>query len=110
MVLMAGGEVPLGALRGEIASAFEGVGYMGGFLDRSRMVTSVAELLGMEDEIILLQNIFQIEQVERDGRQVRELRPQGLRPMAMKKLERANHYMPADFFEASPFMTLGSRL
>ena len=77
--------------------------------DGTRRVTSIAEILGMEDETILMQNIFQYDSIERDGRTLHELRPQGLRPMVMRKLERANHYMPTDFFE-SPLGTQNSRL
>jgi hypothetical protein len=57
-----------------------------------------------------MQNIFQFDTTERDGRTVRELRPQGLRPMVMRKLERANHYMPTDFFESPQVIPTASRL
>ena len=109
MVLMAGTELPLRAIREQVASAFDLLVYMERLEDGSRKVTSISEILGMEEETILMQNIFQFEQVDRDGRTIRELRPQGLRPMAMRKLERANHYMPADFFESQqqPIPTAG---
>src|SRR5438876_5118338 len=58
MVLMAGADLPLRAIREQVASAFDVIVYMERFEDGSRMVTTIAELLGMEDEIILLQNIF----------------------------------------------------
>lgn len=100
MVLMAGTDLPLRAIREQVAGAFDLVVYMERLDDGTRKVTSVAEILGMEDDTILMQNIFQYETLERDGRTLRELRPQGLRPSVMRKLERANHYMPTDFFEA----------
>jgi pilus assembly protein CpaF len=108
MVLMAGTDLPLRAIREQVASAFDLVVYMERLDDGARKVTSITEILGMEDETVLMQNIFQFETLERDGRTLHELRPQGLRPMVMRKLERANHYMPTDFFE-SPLAT-GARV
>jgi pilus assembly protein CpaF len=100
MVLMAGTDLPLRAIREQVASAFDLIVYMERLPDGARKVTSIAEILGMEEETVLMQNIFQFDSVERDGRTYHELRPQGLRPHVMRKLERANHYMPADFFES----------
>jgi pilus assembly protein CpaF len=100
MVLMAGADLPLRAIREQVASAFDLVVYMERLADGSRKVTNISEILGMEEETILMQSIFQLEYFEQDGRKIQEMRPQGLRPGVMRKLERANHYMPADFFEA----------
>jgi pilus assembly protein CpaF len=110
MVLMAGADLPLRAIREQVASAFDLLVYMERLDDGARKVTSISEVLGMEEETILMQNIFQFDSMERDGRTVRELRPQGLRPMAMRKLERASHYMPADFFESPQMISVPSRL
>src|SRR5204863_4170576 len=98
MVLMAGADLPLRAIREQIASAFDLVVYMERLDDGSRKVTTIAEILGMEDETILMQTIFHLDTYEQDGRKTNELKPQGLRPTIMRKLERANHYMPTDFF------------
>jgi pilus assembly protein CpaF len=110
MVLMAGADLPLRAIREQVASAFDLLVYMERLEDGSRKVTSISEVLGMEEETILMQNIFQFETIERDGRTIRELRPQGLRPMVMRKLERASHYMPSDFFESPQIVPMPSRL
>jgi pilus assembly protein CpaF len=110
MVLMAGTELPLRAIREQTSSAFDLLVYMERLEDGTRRVTSISEILGMEEDIILLQNIFQFDTLERDGRTVHELRPQGLRPMVMRKLERANHYMPSDFFESPQVVPLAGRL
>ncbi len=111
MVLMAGTDLPLRAIREQVASAFDLLVYMERLEDGSRKVTTVSEILGMEEDTILMQNIFQYDTMDRDGRTSRELRPQGLRPMAMRKLERANHYMPSDFFESPQVMPpISSRL
>jgi pilus assembly protein CpaF len=110
MVLMAGTELPLRAIREQVASAFDVIVYMERMVDGSRRVTSITELLGMEEETILMQNIFQMESIEREGRTTHELRPCGLRPMVMRKLERANNYMPGDFFETPQVMPASSRI
>src|SRR5207248_1860452 len=110
MVLMAGTDLPLRAIREQVSGAFDLVVYMERLDDGSRKVTSISEILGLEDETVLMQNIFQYDTIERDGRTVRELRPQGLRPMAMRKLERASHYMPTDFFESPQIVPVSSRL
>jgi pilus assembly protein CpaF len=107
MVLMAGTELPLRAIREQLASAFDLIVYMERLDDGTRKVTSISEILGMEEETILMQNIFQYDSIERDGRTVHELRPQGLRPTIMRKLERANQYMPTDFFESPPITQIG---
>src|SRR5437868_6019838 len=93
MVLMAGTELPLRAIREQVASAFDLVVYMERLEDGARKVTSISEILGMEEETVLMQSIFQYEPHERDGRTLYDLRPQGLRPIVMRKIERANHYL-----------------
>jgi len=100
MVLMAGAELPLRAIREQIAAAFDLVVYMERMDDGSRKLTCVSEILGMEEDTILMQDIFRYETVERDGKGIRELMSQGLRPAVMRKLERAGQYMPANFFES----------
>jgi hypothetical protein len=58
----------------------------------------VTEVQGFEQDTILLQNIFQLETIERDGQRVRELVPTGLRPSLMRKIERARIFLAPDFF------------
>jgi len=110
MVLMAGTDLPLRAIREQVASAFDMLVYMERLDDGSRRVTAISEILGMEEETVLMQNIFQFDTIDRDGRTVHELRPQGLRPMVMRKLERSNHYMPTDFFESTQVISTATRL
>jgi pilus assembly protein CpaF len=100
MVLMAGTDLPSRAIREQIASAFDLIVYLDRLDDGSRRVTSVTEVLGFQEEAILMQEIFRMEQIEGDGVTRRELKTTGLRPHAMRKMERRNHFMPADFFEA----------
>src|SRR5438477_3296678 len=67
MVLMAGADLPLRAIREQVASAFDIIVYLERMDDASRKVTSISEVLGMEGETILMQSIFQLETLEQDG-------------------------------------------
>ena len=99
MVLMAGTELPSRAIREQIASAFDLIVYVDRLDDGSRKVTSITEVLGFQEEAVALQEIFRGEQSELGGLYHYELTPTGIRPYAMRKLERARQYMPTDFFE-----------
>lgn len=106
MVLMAGTDLPSRAIREQIASAFDLVVYIDRLDDGSRKVISISEVLAFQEDAVLMQEIFKYDAVEQDGREVYELRPTGLRPHVMRKLERARHYMPSDFFEAQSSFSL----
>jgi pilus assembly protein CpaF len=106
MVLMAGTDLPSRAIREQIAAAFDLVVYMDRLESGARKITHISEIVGFQEETILMQEIFRLEQVEHDGREDLELRTTGIRPQAMRKLERARHYMPVDFFEA-PTLNVG---
>jgi pilus assembly protein CpaF len=108
MVLMAGTDLPSRAIREQIASAFDLIVYMDRLDDGSRKITSITEVLGFEGDTILLQEIFKHDLSEVGGHLVNELRATGIRPVSMRKLERARHYLPADFFEV-PSLPLSAR-
>jgi pilus assembly protein CpaF len=100
MVLMAGTDLPSRAIREQIAAAFDLIVYMERLENGSRKITSISEIVGFQEETILTQEIFRLDLDDHDGREGYALRTTGLRPLAMRKLERARNYMPADFFEA----------
>ena len=106
MVLMAGTDLPSRAIREQIGAAFDLVVYMERLESGARKITHISEITGFQEETIMMQEIFRLEQVEHDGREEEELRTTGIRPMVMRKLERARHYMPIDFFEA-PALSVG---
>ena len=98
MVLMASSELPLRAIREQISSAFDLIVYAERLNDGSRKVTHIAEVQGVEQDTILMQNIFEMDWVERDGQRVNELVPIGIRPQVMRKIERARIFLAPDFF------------
>jgi pilus assembly protein CpaF len=100
MVLMASADLPLRAIREQLSSAFDLIVYVQRMDDGSRKVTYITEVQGVEQDTILLQHIFQLETVERDGARVRELVPTGIRPQVMQKIEQARIFLAPEFFQA----------
>ena len=99
MVLMAGMELPLRAIREQIASAFELVVHLERLKDGSRRVVKVSEVQGMEGDVIVMQDIFIFEQLGvKAGKIMGRVRPTGLRPKFMDKIEAANIYLPPGIF------------
>lgn len=82
MVLMAGMELPLQAIRQQIASAVDLIIHIERMRDGVRRVVQVSEVNGMESETIVMQDVFLYEQetIAEDGKLTGELRPTGIRP------------------------------
>jgi pilus assembly protein CpaF len=89
MTLMAGFDLPILAIRKQIAAALDLIVYLNRFPDGTRKVTQISEVAGMESEVITLTDIFQFQQTgtDQEGRPVGQFRPTGLRPMFANKLE-----------------------
>lgn len=89
MVLMSGMDLPLRAIRSQIASAVDIIVQTTRLRDGSRKVINIAEVTGMEGDIITLQDLFTYEQagVNEDGKLVGSFVGSGLRPMCMEKLQ-----------------------
>jgi pilus assembly protein CpaF len=98
MVLMASADLPLRAIREQISAAFDLIVYAERLDDGSRKVTHISEVQGVEQDTILMQNIFQLDWMEHEGERVRELVPVGIRPQVMRKIEQARIYLAPDFF------------
>jgi len=114
MVLMAGMELPLRAIREQISSAIDLIIHEERLRDGSRKVVSVSEVQGMEGDVIVMQDVFQFEQTGiEEGRVLGRLRATGIRPKFMPKLEAANIFLPASIFGFDRIMergVLGGRL
>jgi pilus assembly protein CpaF len=101
MVLMAGMELPLRAIREQVSSAIDLVIHMERMRDGTRKVTQVTEVQGMEGESVVMQDIFLFEQTGiKNGRVVGELRATGLRPKFSDKFAINNIELPAYIFDA----------
>src|SRR6266545_697022 len=89
MVLMAGYELPLRAIREQIASAVDLIVHTARLKDGTRKVVNITEVYGIEEDEILTQDIFTFEQTDfRDGRIEGELKPTGIRPTFMGQFAR----------------------
>jgi len=100
MVLMAGMDLPVRAIREQIASAIDLIVQQSRLRDGSRKVTHICEIVGMEGDVITLQDIFIYTQEGKDatGRVTGEFRPTGIRPTFSKKLLESGITLPADLF------------
>jgi pilus assembly protein CpaF len=103
MVMMAGFELPVKAIREQMQSAIHLVIQIARFPDGTRKVTAVAEVSGMEGQIVTMQDLFRYEQtgVDTDGRILGELRTTGIRPRFVEKFEVSGIHLPTDLFAAA---------
>jgi len=104
MVLMAGYELPVRAIRQQISAALELIIHLDRMQDGSRKVTSVTEVQRMESDVITLQELFslKIDRVMPDGTVIGGLRTTGLRPTFMGKFERRGITLPTNLFSSTP--------
>jgi pilus assembly protein CpaF len=100
MVLMAGYDLPLRAIRQQVASALDLIVHLERLEDGSRRVTNITEVQRMESEVITLQDIFafKIERVSPDRTVIGHLEATGLRPTFLYKFEKRGITMPNDLF------------
>lgn len=99
MVLMSGMDLPHRAVREQISSAIDLVIHQDRMRDGSRKITSVSEIQGMEGDVITMSEIFRFEQTGfEDGKVIGRLRPSGLRPKFMFKLQEAGIMLPPSIF------------
>ncbi len=99
MVLMAGMDLPHRAIREQIASAIDLVVHQDRMRDGTRKITSVSEVQGMEGDVITMSEIFRFEQTGiEDGKVIGRLRPTGLRPKFMYKIQEAGIMLPPTIF------------
>ncbi len=99
MALMAGMELPIRAIREQISSAVDLIVHQERMRDGTRKVVNVSEISGMEGNVITMTDIFVFEQTGyENGRVIGILRPTGLRPKFMDKIEAAGIHLPASIF------------
>ena len=99
MVLMAGMDLPVRAIREQIASALDLSIHMARLKDGSRKIVAITEVQGMEGDVIVLQDIFVFEQTGfENGKVLGRIRPTGVRPKFVEKFEVANIYLPPQIF------------
>jgi pilus assembly protein CpaF len=100
MVLMAGYDLPMRAIRQQVASALDLLVHLERLEDGSRRVTAITEVQRMESDVITLQDIFEfkIQEITSERVVVGSLRPTGLRPAFLSKFEKRGVSLPVGLF------------
>jgi len=102
MALMSGIDLPVIAIRRQIASAINLVVHMSRLQDGTRKTTQITEIVGMEGDVVTQMDIFKFTQsgVSPDGKVLGDLRPTGIRPQFSPKLEVAGFKLGGEIFGA----------
>jgi pilus assembly protein CpaF len=99
MVMMAGMELPVRAIREQVASAIDLIVHQERLRDGTRKIVNITEVSGMEGDIITMTDIFVFEQTGYEGGKiVGRLRSTGLRPKFMDKIEATGIHLPPSIF------------
>jgi pilus assembly protein CpaF len=101
MVAMASFNIPDIATRRQISSALDVVVQVSRLSDGTRKVTSLAEIIGMEGEVVTMQDIFVFQKrgVKENGEVLGDFMPTGIRPKFAERLEVSGIKLPATMFE-----------
>jgi len=103
MVLMTGYDLPLRAIREQIASAIDLIVHTARLKDGTRKVVNITEVYGIDDDEILTQDIFAFEQTDfRDGKIIGELSPTNIRPTFMAQFKKQGVTLPPGEFGIPP--------
>jgi pilus assembly protein CpaF len=106
MVLMAGMDLPIRAIREQVASAVDLIVHLHRLRDGTRRITHVTEVVGMEGDIITMQDLFIFDYgmgINEDGRYLGRLKATGIRPAFSDHLDNVGVSLPADLFAPEPF-------
>jgi pilus assembly protein CpaF len=100
MVLMAGYDLPVKAIRHQVASALDLIVHLERLQDGSRRVTCITEVQRMETDVITLQDLFEfkLDRVKEDGSVIGQLRSTGLRPTFLEKFKKHGVELPKGEF------------
>jgi len=99
MVMMAGMELPVRAIREQVSSAIDLVVHQERMRDGTRKIVQVTEVSGMEGDVITMTDIFVFEQTGfENSKVIGRFRPTGLRPKFMDKIEASGIHLPPSVF------------
>lgn len=106
MIMMAGFDMPLKAMRAQIASAVDLIVQVSRLQGGVRRVTHITELVGMEQETIVMQDIYKYEKigVDESGRARGRFIATGIRPTFMDRLEQSGIRLPSSAFRERVMM------
>jgi pilus assembly protein CpaF len=99
MVLMAGVDLPVRAIREQIASAVDLIVHQSRLKDGTRKIVAITEVQGMEGDVIVMQDVFIFEQTGViDGKIQGRLKPTGIRPKFVEQFEAFGIHLPNGVF------------
>jgi pilus assembly protein CpaF len=99
MTMMAGMDLPIRAIREQVSSAIDLVVHQERLRDGTRKIVNITEVTGMEGDIITMTDIFIYEQIGYENNKViGRMRPTGLRPKFMEKIEASGIHLPPSVF------------
>jgi pilus assembly protein CpaF len=103
MILMAGLDLPLRAIREQMVSALQMVVQIARMPDGTRKLITVSEITGMEGQVVTMQDIYRFEQrgIDSEGRVVGDFQPTGIRPQFAEKFVLAGIQLAQDVFGAA---------
>ncbi|HBI45660.1 MAG TPA: pilus assembly protein CpaF [Planctomycetales bacterium] len=101
MIMMAGMELPIKAMRQQIASAVDVIIQANRLQGGPRKITSITEVMNMEQDMIIMQDIFRFKQVgiDQNGRAFGQFEATGVRPSFVNRLEQAGIKLPSNLFQ-----------
>jgi pilus assembly protein CpaF len=101
MIMMAGMELPVKAMRQQISSAVDLIVQANRLQGGPRKVTSITEVMNMEQDVIIMQDIFRYKQlgIDQNGRAFGQFEATGVRPSFMQRLEASGMKLPTNLFQ-----------
>jgi pilus assembly protein CpaF len=104
LVLMAGYDLPVRAIRAQVTSAINVIVHLERLRDGTRKVVQISELTGMEEDVITMQEIFKFFRtgIDAQGRVMGRFAPTGIYPRVLDKLDELGLAMPSEIVEVFP--------
>jgi pilus assembly protein CpaF len=101
MIMMAGMELPMKAMRQQISSAVDLIIQANRLQGGPRKVTSITEVMNMEQDVIIMQDVFRYRQlgIDQNGRAFGQFEATGVRPSFVARLEAAGIKLPTNLFQ-----------
>lgn len=99
--MMAGMELPMKAMRQQISSAVDLIIQANRLQGGPRKVTSIVEVMNMEQDVIIMQDVFRYRQlgIDQNGRAFGQFEATGVRPTFVSRLEAAGIKLPTNLFQ-----------
>ena len=106
MIMMGGFELPIKAMRQQISSAVDMIIQANRLQGGPRKITSITEVMSMEQDIVIMQDIFRFKQlgIDQNGRAFGQFEATGVRPSFIHRLEAAGIKLPSNLFQERVLM------